>query len=123
MTTGQQVRVHFNLHSHDWSIVAMEGDEKGRVIGHAPELSLIDCAFKVSEASRQRVILKRCRSVHAWITGKLTTKASMPVEARGFTYNPYRAGTFTYRDTHEPVTRAARVWFDRNGKALATQTT
>jgi hypothetical protein len=111
MKPGQKVRVHFNLHSLDWSIVAMDGPDKGRVIGHASRVTLTDCTFRVSEASRQKVIAKRCRSVHAWIHGLLAPTVPAPPDATGFTYNPYRAPTFTRRDNGAPITSASKVWF------------
>jgi hypothetical protein len=119
MHHGQKVRVHFNLHLHDWSIVALEGPEKGRVIGRADQLTLKDCTFRVSETSRQKVIERKCRSVHAWVFGYLTATTSVPPEAIEFTYNPYRAPTFTLRDTWQPITKSSVVWF-ANKKAYAT---
>lgn len=111
MKPGQKVRVHFNLHTRDWSIVAMDGPDKGRVIGHASEVTLSDCTFRVSEASRQKVIEKNCRSVHAWVFGLLAATERLPADATGFTYNPYRAPTFTRRSNNQPITSASRVWF------------
>lgn len=85
---GRRVHVYWNLHRGGWSI----RDAKTRlVIGHADRVTLARVRFVVSEASRQRVLRERCRSVHAWVEGFIA-------EGQGterVRYNPYRAATFT----------------------------
>jgi hypothetical protein len=111
MTPGQKVRVHFNLHKRDWSVVAMDGPMKGKVIERADGLTLTDCTFKVSEASRLKVLEHKVRSVHAWIHGRIAQTTSPDPEATEFNYNPYRASTFTVRGTWAPIHAARTVWF------------
>ena len=96
-----RVSVHFNLHNKLWSVTALEGAEKGRVIEHATSVYITDCTAKVSEAQRQRVIANRCRSVHAKIVGTLCDKPSTLEGFETFSYNPYRAPGFTV---------GARIW-------------
>ena len=48
-----RVFVYFNLHRHCWSIKALEGPQRGRVVAHAQRVNLSGCHFKVSEAGRQ----------------------------------------------------------------------
>ena len=105
-----RVFVYFNLHKLLWSVRALEGPNKGRVIQHAHEVLLVDCVFKVSEAGRQRVLSERRKNVHAGVVGRLTDVA--PVSAHAglrVTYNPYKYATFVRADTFEPVHAAARV--------------
>lgn len=108
-----KVFVYFNLHRKLWSIKALEGPEKGRVVGHAQALYLADPVPKVSEAGRQRVIREKRKNVHAGLVGNLMAvdKAS-PLWSRFpyygsawqtggselVTYNPYRFSTFVMAD-------------------------
>jgi hypothetical protein len=64
-----KVFVYFNLHKKVWSVKALEGPNKGRVVAHRNALSLYHCTFKVSEAGRQRVIREQRKNVHAGIVG------------------------------------------------------
>jgi hypothetical protein len=90
-----KVSVHFNLHNKLWSITALEGEMRGRVIEHATSVYLVDCVAKVSEMQRQRVIANRCRSVHAKIVGTLAQAPDSLDGYETFSYNPYRAAGFT----------------------------
>jgi hypothetical protein len=105
-----RVKVYFNLKTHLWSIVALEGEKKNLVIDHQSTVTITNCSFKVSEASRQQVLIKKCRSVHAWIIGTLSDTTAPCADAVDFTYNPYRAATFTRRDNSEPIMNADTVW-------------
>ena len=108
----EMVRVHFNLHTHLWSITAMSGPDRGRVVQHSAIFALTRCKFIVSEAGRQRVLAKHQRQVHAWVEGLVAQPVrQQPKGAVELRYNPYRAGTFTRRDTGQPITSAPRCWF------------
>lgn len=112
-----KVRVYKNLHRNRFSIIAMEGPDKGKVVGHAADVLLMDADFRVSEAGRQRVIREGRKNVHAFVEGELasvigfdsyegracfptvsTYSASMWDATRNisspFSYNPYKAGYF-----------------------------
>jgi hypothetical protein len=48
-------RVHYNLHTLIWSVVALEGPDKGRVIHKAKSVELGGTIkFHVGEKSRQK---------------------------------------------------------------------
>ncbi len=98
-----RVFVYYNLHRHLWSIKAMEGPQKGLVIGHSPTVLLSNARGKVSEAGRRRVLRDKQKNVHAGIVGTL-----VHTEAEGYfpgltevTYNPYKYETFVDKDTEE----------------------
>ena len=97
-----KVFVYFNLHKKVWSIRAMEGPQKGRVIKHAETVALHNVKPKVSEAGRRRVISEQRKNVHAGIVGELIETGKTwfrePIRAREITYNPYKGPSFTYRD-------------------------
>lgn len=106
-----RVFVYFNLHKLLWSVRALEGPSKGRVIEHAREVYLVGCHFRVSEAGRQRVLRERRKNVHAGVVGRLAGAA--PVTAREGTrvsYNPYNHPTFVRAGSAEPVHRADAVF-------------
>ena len=107
-----RVRVYYNLNRAVWSIKAMEGEHKGRVIGYASSVTLRNAHTVVSEASRQRVLREQRKNVHAYIDGelvalggeyeeRLTTPAEsniahFPSQFEGLYYNPYRVSHFVW---------------------------
>ena len=87
-----KVFVYFNLHKRVFSVKALEGKDKGRVIGHRTSLALDSPVFKVSEAGRQRVVREKRKNVHAGVVGFLTAPYDWKHELVEWTtvlYNPY----------------------------------
>ena len=115
-----RVYVYFNLHKKVWSVRALEGARKGRVIAHRTDLELADCTFKVSEPGRQRVMRERRKNVHAGIVGTLLTSPAPEPLTRRITYDPYRFSTFVDADTLEPQFGAKRVLFTATGVQAST---
>lgn len=112
-----QVFVYFNLHRKLWSVKALDGERKGKVIGHFSHVILRRAHFKVSEAGRQRVIREQRKNVHAGVKGTLVhtvENRQTPIEFAGtpVTYNPYKFNTFVNAVTHEPVHEAHHVAMD-----------
>lgn len=121
-----RVFVYYNLHKKCWSIKALSGNQKGRVVAHADAVELKDCEFKVSEAGRQRVIREKRKNVHAGVAGTLVaydghkTKAGFVSDQymppwfsnehcanmshapfnHNITYNPYVMRTFVLKGGH-----------------------
>lgn len=135
-----KVFVYFNLHKKVWSVKALEGRNKGRVIAHADKVLLRDVTFKVSEAGRQRVIREGRKNVHAGAVGTLEAftgelKNNMPwwhqvwgsedhayaKYARNHgvqvSYNPYLCGSFFHRVNDKaipnPVSSAPMVFMGK----------
>lgn len=109
-----RVFVYRNLHKKLWSVRAMEGPDKGRVILHATSLSLANCTFKVSEAGRQRVIREKRKNVHAGVQGTLVEAVSPAKCQRKITYDPYRFNTFVDVQTLEAIHHADTARFEAN---------
>lgn len=116
-----KVFCYFNLHKKCWSIKALSGPFKGRVIVHATSVELLEPTCKVSEAGRQRVLATKRKNVHAGLVGQLIgfggkclvehdwgvrTHETPEGEWVAITYNPYKAPTFTRRDDGRAVTGA-----------------
>lgn len=104
-----KVFVYFNLHKHVFSVKALEGEMKGRVIAHRAALNLTDAVFKVSEAGRQRVLREKRKNVHAGVVGQwIDVDHPLQQGGRAVTYNPYKYSTFIDRASEQPV--AAASW-------------
>lgn len=104
-----RVRVYQNLRRAVWSI---QDPRTGLLVEHRASLVLVDVTFTVSEATRQRVIRRQRRTVHAYAVG---TVVDEPVREGGrrLRYNPFVAGSFLVDG--EPVSRADRVDFRPDG--------
>lgn len=115
-----RVRVYRNLHKHCYSIVAMQGPDKGRVVAHANTVLLHDAVFKVSEKGRQRVLKEKRKNVHAFVVGEWkgpypvleesVVKCLVPV-----TYNPYKYKDFVTVGSERPVRKAKIVYLNSCG--------
>ena len=111
-----KVFVYFNLHRKCFSVKALEGVNKGRVIKHAHFVALENVTFKVSEAGRQRVLKEQRKNVHAGVVGTLVDSLDV-VGSERVTYNPYKGSTFV-TGIGDPVlasTSAALVVHDKKG--------
>lgn len=104
-----KVFVYYNLHKHLWSVKALEGENKGRVIAHREFVLLANAEPKVSEAGRQRVLKEKRKNVHAGIVGEWKAEHKVEfyfnffdLESSHITYNPYKYDTFVYaHGTHD----------------------
>ena len=101
-----RVFVYYNLHKKLFSIKALEGPNKGRVIAHRKELSLDYVEFRVSEAGRQRVLREKRKNVHAGVHGYwYDTEFAVDNEIE-VTYNPYKYKTFVFKHNERMITWA-----------------
>jgi hypothetical protein len=108
-----RVFVYFNLHKKCFSIKALEGDRKGRVVAHSNTVLLESCKFKVSEAGRQRVLREKRKNVHAGVSGTWINADRvescyefLSMVGRLVTYNPYKYDSFVIKATEQSVERA-----------------
>lgn len=110
-----RVFVYFNLHRKLWSVKALSGENKGRVIGHYRFVEVSSPRLKVSEAGRQRVLREGRKNVHAGVEGVLLTcdpqSASAPPDypMHRVTYNPRKYATFVRADDASPAQHAVFV--------------
>ena len=107
-----KVYVYYNLHTHKWSIKALEGKNKGRVIAHVDAVQLRDAKGKVSEAGRQRVIQEQRKNVHAGIEGHIVSFDEMLPLGYSVTYNPYKYSTFVSKETEDAFESSPFVYMD-----------
>jgi hypothetical protein len=110
---GLRVYVYFNLHRKCFSVKALEGEHKGRVVHHTDSLYLQDTVFKVSQKGRERVLRTKRKNVHAGIVGTFITtfQVADPTNAGHLvTYNPYKYSQFVDVGTLKPVHTAEAVY-------------
>ncbi len=105
-----KVFVYFNLHRKCFSIKALEGANKGRVVAHRDSVLLFDGTFKVSEAGRQRVLKEQRKNVHAGVVGQwdetgtdLITIDRVTTIGTAITYNPYKYDSFVHLYGEHPI--------------------
>lgn len=109
-----RVFVYWNLHRDCYSVRALTGPDRGRVVHHAAQVEIAEATLRVSEAGRQRVLRDRRKNVHAGIVGRLAqwwpdVPPTPIIGGARVRYNPYTLATFVDAGTSEPVTGAARV--------------
>jgi hypothetical protein len=72
------LKIHFNLHTHDWSATAVAGARRGCVIASVTDITLTDAIFTVSTAGYLRAKRDRHRNVHAWVIGTVAAVDTRP---------------------------------------------
>lgn len=105
-----KVFVYFNLHKKVFSVKALEGPMKGRVVAHRPTVHLINAEFRVSQAGRARVIAEQRKNVHAGVVGQWDDTVPTGYAGVAVTYNPYRFNSFVRRSDEQPVYRAHNAY-------------
>ena len=108
--TPTKVFVYFNLHKKCFSVKALEGAMKGRVIAHRDNVLLFDATLKVSEAGRQRVLREHSKNVHAGVCGTwdetqydAVTVGHIKALGLPVKYNPYVYDSFVAVNGDYPV--------------------
>ena len=110
---GMRVRVHYNLHRGDFSVI---DPRIGRVVANVSEITLTDATFRVQPGGLRTMRERKQRAVCAYAIGYVA-EVEGSRDLTGYdrvTFNPWRADTFT-RDG-APVHAAPQVTFrDRAG--------
>lgn len=117
-----KVFIYWNITRGVWSVKALQGPDRGRVIKHATDIILTNCVFKVSEAGRQKVLAQKVKNVHAGVVGYIDSPVDhcFANEHIDVTYNPYKFSTFVNRaNTDEPVHTARLVKMTQNRSVQA----
>mgnify|MGYP005867632877 CR=1 FL=1 len=125
-----KVRVYKNLHKDCYSVKAMEGLQKGRVIYHASSIQLSDVNFKVYEKGREKVLKEKMKNVHAFVEGNLESihlhsgfttdypfvKSLEKIDTvQKISYNPYSHGFFYNVSDDTPIENASMVVLNSHG--------
>ena len=99
-----KVFVYYNLHRKVWSVKALEGPDKDRVVAHRDMVVLRSPEGKVSQAGRKRVLEQQQKNVHAGIVGYWIKDGWPRISGcwEEITYNPYKYETFVYKYSDTP---------------------
>lgn len=116
-TTGLRCRVYRNLNKPGFfSVIADEGEYRGKVLGYARAVCLQQVKLRVMAAAYQRCREQGVRNVHAMAIGKYASCSDAPPEAvmhtpRRITYQPFvRPWFFDRNDPAQPVLELGAVW-------------
>jgi hypothetical protein len=92
-----RVEVYWNFHRKCYSVRALEGPDKGRVVQHRRDLQIAGAKLVVRKAGREKVLRERRKNVHAFVRGHLVEGASLSMNGAsvGVGYNPYQMDSFT----------------------------
>ena len=108
---GTKVKVYYNLHTYLFSIIAMEGEYKGKVVAHGNNILIQDeIKFHINKAGQEKARKIRQRNVHAYVVGTFKGIEQKKLEKRGY-YNPYTTDTFIDSDTKETLNKVNQVIF------------
>jgi hypothetical protein len=95
---GTRVEVYWNLHRDLFSVRALSGPDKGRVVTHTRLIDLGDVTFVVQPAGRARVLAEGRKNVHAFVRGTvLCSLDGVNADYSEVTYNPYKTDSFVAR--------------------------
>lgn len=114
-----RVFVYRNLKKNCYSIKALEGERKGRVIAHAHTLELENVTFKVNLSGRERVRRTGHKTVHAGVVGQLVSTDQIGYDPTKYGenvyYNPYKVEQFTSTLTGQTVNQARIAYLGLTG--------
>lgn len=100
-----RVKVYYNIKKHMFSVVALEGENKGRVIQSTDTVCLENCRFFVSPTGNAKVRAERRKNVHAYVYGELCGHITA-IDGENVTYNPYKYTSFVKKENEQIVDRA-----------------
>jgi len=103
------VAVYRHLPREVFSVRALDGPDKGRVLAHGTDLGLRGARMVVNERARLKIAGGNPKDVHAWIIGTLgAVTLGDPVR---ITYRPHERGEFFVAETGQPIWAAAALAF------------
>lgn len=122
-----KVFIYRNLNKKCWSVKALDGPQKNRVVAHVDTFVVKDATFKVSRAGRERVLRERRKNVHAGIVGVWATNdvdvskwASLTGDdvTTEVTYSPYEGDFFFEVSTGKAVHFAKIAFATTSGNTV-----
>jgi hypothetical protein len=118
---GTRVEVYWNLHRDLFSVRALSGPDKGRVVTHTRLIDLGDVTFVVQPAGRARVLAEGRKNVHAFVRGTvLCSLDGVNADYSEVTYNPYKTDSFVARKDGTRFRNASvvRAYTDNRGRPV-----
>jgi hypothetical protein len=118
---GERVEVYWNLHKNCYSVRALSGPRRGRVVAHTFLIDLADVSFAVGAKGRQRIVNGEPKNVHAFIRGTVIASRDGCVHPyEEVTYNPRKYASFVRKADESSITRAniVRAFTDNRCKPV-----
>lgn len=110
LKSGDIVQIYKNLNRDCFSI---RSKATGLVLGYCQTALIADARYVVSEKSRQRVLERQVRSVHAFVEGMfLEADQAMPEGLYTGYYNPYKTATFIDEESGEQLHESLIAYFE-----------
>ena len=125
---------NLNRRGYVYSLKALEGSYKGRVVAYASKIFMTDVEFVVGQKGHARALRDMHRNVHAGIVGKVNTiyncihRLPHKIDECDFemvhtgvpiTYNPWKYDSFVTRSDLKPIFKARHAQIDgRDVEAL-----
>lgn len=113
---SRRVRVYRNLNNGKISI-----KQGSLVVGHTDSALMKDTTFLVFEKLRQKVLVEKRKSVHAYIEGFWVDSKPETGEGVGIWYNPYLTDVFRITGTDEPCEPASYMLVKSDGSMTMWQ--
>ena len=111
------VAVYRHLPREVFSVRAIDGTDKGRVLAHGTDLGLRGARMVVNERARLKIAGGNPNDVHAWIIGTLgAVTLGDPVR---ITYRPHERGEFSSPRPVSPSGQPPR-WPSREPRSSST---
>ena len=122
-----RVETYWNLHKDIYSVRAVSGDNRGRVVDYSDFVEMQNVTFAVQPAGRAKVLVERKKNVHAFVRGDrcewlLEDVKRNRIAGKGewvkVGYNPYKSGSFVTQDGVEVKSAeyAMCTTYEDNGK-------
>ena len=119
--TTQPVRVYRNVTRNCFS-VEQKVNKRWKVLAHVPCLYLTNVEYKVSEASRQRVLKEKRKNVHARLIGYISSVRSLEdaivwgdMTFNRVWYNPYLTDSFKLQTKQTTITQSYGAFLNIKG--------
>lgn len=108
-----RVEVYWNVRRRIFSVRALSGPMKGRLLQHAATVFLTDATFVAQTAGRNKVRATGQKNVHAFVRGTIGEVSTRHAFREAITYNPMKHESFVYVLTGKPIYSAPFCYLTR----------
>jgi hypothetical protein len=110
-----RVEIYWNIRAKEYSVRALQGPDKGRVVKRGHDFALTDVSYVVQKAGRDRVRREKCKNVHAFIRGTLQDSCQDNTYYARVRYNPYRDDSWNHDGKTIETSERARLTTNEKG--------
>jgi len=95
--------------------VVFSVQQKGKVVGHTSDFTLVNAVFKVSKAGQKRARESQTRNVHAFVVGNVVGNFIGEQKKVRVKYNPFLNDFFYIEGSEDIIEKADRLHFSHEG--------